>query len=277
MELHKEIIKLTPELLDRLHQSEQEILDAFVHVCENNNLRYYLFYGTLLGAVRHQGPIPWDDDLDVAMPRSDIERFKQIMLSRPEGERFHIHCGENDRSCAHLVPRLNKRGTVFRTSLMDEIGAENAELCIDIFPLDNIPDNKKWRYRLIGWYMDWVHKCVYNKGSTLCRYMRWKGKMLHLLLRPVPYSWLLRHWQRLMCRWNDEECKYYASWQGWYHFEHGVFAQDWFEPAAELVYQGKIYRVPGQPEKCLKTIYGDYMRLPAEDKRGGHCAVEIQL
>ena len=78
-------LQISDEVMRDIHKCTQEILDVFVKVCEENNLRYYLIYGTLLGAVRHKGPIPWDDDLDVCMPREDFEKFKRIMLERNGG------------------------------------------------------------------------------------------------------------------------------------------------------------------------------------------------
>ena len=76
---------LTPEMLEAAHRTGEELLDVFVRICGDNDLRYYLAYGTLLGAARHKGPIPWDDDVDVVMPRRDYERFKSIMLDTRGG------------------------------------------------------------------------------------------------------------------------------------------------------------------------------------------------
>ena len=84
------------KLMEQIHACGQEILDEFVSICEENNFKYYLYYGTLLGAVRHKGPIPWDDDVDVVMPREDYDAFKKLMLARPEGGLYHIQCYEND-------------------------------------------------------------------------------------------------------------------------------------------------------------------------------------
>lgn len=76
---------LTKEQLKKVQMIGQELLDEFVRVCEDNRLKYYLSCGTLLGAVRHKGFIPWDDDVDVEMPREDFEKFKKIMLERQNG------------------------------------------------------------------------------------------------------------------------------------------------------------------------------------------------
>ena len=108
------VMEITPEILDKIHACGQEILDEFVRICEENHLKYYLIAGTLLGAVRHKGPIPWDDDVDVCMPREDFEKFKKIMLARPEGELYHIHCHENDPCYPQRICRVMKRGTVYK-------------------------------------------------------------------------------------------------------------------------------------------------------------------
>ena len=104
-------IEISSETIEKIHACGQEVLDAFVQICEQNNLRYYIIAGTLLGAVRHKGPIPWDDDVDVCMPRKDFEKFKKIMLARPEGELYHIHCRENDSNYPQIMVHLMKKGT----------------------------------------------------------------------------------------------------------------------------------------------------------------------
>ena len=83
--------------LQKLQQTETEILEEIDRLCEKHSIVYYLAGGTLLGAVRHRGFIPWDDDIDVAMPRNDYERFRDICLSELD-ERFYLHCPQTDKN-----------------------------------------------------------------------------------------------------------------------------------------------------------------------------------
>ena len=159
----KNNISITPEIMDKIHKNGQEILDAVVRVCEENGLRYYLCYGTLIGAVRHHGPIPWDDDIDIVMPREDADTLKRIMLARPDGELYHIHCYENDPHYPYFTPRMNKRGTIYSLENVSDVDMRYTELWVDIFPLDTIPWNSGWRYHLLGWRVTLLKQLANNK------------------------------------------------------------------------------------------------------------------
>ena len=121
------------QIMDRIHECGQEILDAFVEICTEHNLKYYLAGGSLLGAVRHKGPIPWDDDVDVYMPRADADAFKKLMLDRPDGEPYHIQCYENEPTFVHFNLHYNKRGTVYKTKVAIEKKRRYMELWLDVF------------------------------------------------------------------------------------------------------------------------------------------------
>ena len=90
------------ETLDKLHQVEMEILDDFVKVCEKHKLRYFLTGGTMLGAVRHSGFIPWDDDVDIGMPREDYDKFIEIG-EKALGDKYQLECFEHNKNRKVLI------------------------------------------------------------------------------------------------------------------------------------------------------------------------------
>ena len=128
--------------LRKLQLVELDILKEFLRICKKHHLRYYALGGTLLGAVRHEGFIPWDDDIDVGMPRPDFRRFEKI-AEKELPEYLHYCSFMKTEGYHHYVPRI----TDSRVKVIDESAAVDAEkeAWIDIFPLDGMPGNKYLR------------------------------------------------------------------------------------------------------------------------------------
>lgn len=265
------------EVLEQIHRCGQEILDEFVKICEQNNFRYYLIAGTLLGAVRHKGPIPWDDDVDVAMPRKDMEEFKKLMLARPEGEQYHVHCFENDPNFLWFLIRFMKRGTIYSIESFNNVDLRYKELWLDIFPLDEIPKNSGLRHRFIAMRIGLMQHFVSIKSRNSTAGMYTAKKLVYHMLKPLSFKWLRSHTERLMCKWNGKGCKYYVSWASKYNYKKETMPKEWYEPVSKLIYNDKYYAAPHEWNKVLKQLYGDYMKLPPENERVGHSPLELKL
>lgn len=265
------------EVMEQVHSAGQQILDAFVQICAENSLRYYLVAGTLLGAVRHQGPIPWDDDIDVAMPRQDYEKFKAIMLKRPPEEEFHIHCFENDPKFRLFLLRLNKKGTIYSLHHESNVALRFKELWIDIFPLDDAPSAENKAYQFRGRLIAILKRMANNKVRESGRELSTKGRLLHGLLAVIPYLWI-RNWaENLMRRDEGKNKGNYVGWASHYDFRKQTMPKSWYEPPCEVNYSGKMYLAPGKWKEMLEQLYGDYMQLPPEEKRVGHVPAHVKL
>ena len=143
--------------LNKIHRSEQEILDEITRVCDKNGLRYLLIGGTLLGAIRHNGFIPWDDDLDISMPREDYEKFLGI-APKELGDRFLLEdISTNDEYC-YMFSKVKLKNTIMREKTMSESYDGGQGIWVDIFPLDYTNHFKdsfiklKWRKRHVSFY-----------------------------------------------------------------------------------------------------------------------------
>ena len=123
------------EYLNKLHAELLIIMDEIDRVCKKNNLRYYLVGGSLLGAVRHKGFIPWDDDLDIAMPREDLNKLLEISAS-VLSPNYYVKWYQDDPRYWNPFPKICKRGTLFDENKEEW---EKTGLFIDIFPLDLSP------------------------------------------------------------------------------------------------------------------------------------------
>lgn len=272
-----ERMQVTKELMNKIHACGQEILDEFVRICTDNNLKYYLIAGTLLGSVRHQGPIPWDDDVDVCMPRADYEKFKEIMLNRPDGEIYHIHCRENDTAYPSRLSRLMKRDTVYRNRAWSNRNMRYSELWLDIFPLDDAPSAEDQQYQKFAQRMDFIKTLCFNKVSNDTKKMSYKSKLLHGVLKLLPMKLLVSLDEKMMRKYQGRGCDCYMNWGSKYGYIKQTMPKAWYEPSTEVLYSGKYYSAPGQWDKVLTNIYGDYMTPPPKDEQIGHDAIDIQV
>ncbi len=267
-----------PAIMDRIHKCGQEILDVFVGICEEHELKYYLAGGSLLGAVRHKGPIPWDDDIDVYMPRADFDAFKKLMLERPESETYHIQCLENEPTFAHFNVHFNKSGTLYKTEIAAEKKRRYMELWIDVFPLDECRGDMTTVWgRLIGKYLMSFKYELTIRAKLIRKAPSLRHRAAQLLFKPLSDDRLWRLTDRLMRRDNGKRCDHYANWTGRCPFPANIMPKSWFEPACKLLYNGKYYWAPGEWDKVLTQRYGDYMQLPPEDQRITGFPIEIGL
>lgn len=259
----------TTEQMEQLKQTELHIFQAFIKICDQLGLKYYLLGGTMLGAVRHKGFIPWDDDIDIGMLRSDYEIFvakAQALL--PE----HIFLQTIDTDPEYLAnyAKLRHSGTAFiETAVKDR--KINHGIFIDIFPLDHYPDSEKERKRF--------HRL--NKLYTLrigaefyCSAKSFKRKAAHcvakLLLPSVKQA--LRKRENLMR--SYPEGAYIANHCGaWGKKE--IVPADWYAEGTILEFEGLLVTAPKNYESWLTQVYGNYMQLPPVEKRKTHHFTEM--
>jgi len=130
--------------LKHLQNTELMILKDFIEICEDNNLDYYIYGGSLIGAIRHKGFIPWDDDLDVIMFREDYDKFKKI-FNESYNDKYYLLCKETEEDYFYLFSKLVLKGTIFEEEWVNQVNF-NLGINIDIFVLDDLSDNKIKRY-----------------------------------------------------------------------------------------------------------------------------------
>lgn len=256
--------EFTADTLRRLQQTQLEILNEIVRICDRHGLRYYLAEGTLLGAVRHQGFIPWDDDLDIAMPREDYDRFWQI-CAEELSPAYYVHTRHTDDTYWLMFGKVRKAGTVLNEYTIRHIAAPKG-IYVDVFPLDDAKAERGWLRRLRTTLIHKVYALIaYKRGLDLP--LRGAVRAALWLTRPVPIRWLSAVAERWMRAENGKGYAYYVNYGSLYDTVAQTIPKSRYEPAVKLKFEGRDYAAPRDSDYILRRLYGDYEQLPPPEQR----------
>lgn len=260
--------------LRKLQLCELEILNEFVRICEKYRLRYFLAGGTLLGAVRHGGFIPWDDDIDVEMPRKDYELFAQYCAVEL-GAGFFYQSPKTDSKYFLTYAKLRKKGTFFY-----EKRFENSEfhkgIFIDIFPLDYAPKPGRIGEFLFNLMAVGNRRGYTDSGGKYVPYQKRRGRICYAFFRVFTPRGMIRL-RSLLIALSERlsEKKYLVSYSGAYGYVGELFRADWYSGERTMRFEGREYQIPTRYEMVLKILFGEkYTIIPPENERFIHCELE---
>ena len=253
-----------------LQKIELEMLDELVRVSEKYHLTYYMNFGTLLGAVRHKGFIPWDDDMDIVYFRNDYETLRKVIKEEIGPDYFVQDCF-TDPGHPDGVIRIRKKGTKYIPEAVSHMNLKEYGIWIDVYPIDNVGNTHSIKFFIQAYInKEIITRFVFYRSFVKCKGMvPWKI-LIHYLSMVFPLKWWisLRDWIYQWDR-NDasEFCIIYPqnySWRATY-----VPRAAYGEPV-KLEFEGKKYNCPNNYELILRTMYGDYMKLPPKEEQVPH-------
>ena len=248
--------------LTEIHKIELEMLKAVDALCDRYSLRYSIYCGTLLGAVRHKGFIPWDDDIDLAMPLEDYRKFLQHADELPSD----FACVHRDiaRNCSKLWTRIQANETTFMRVEFAGVDIHHG-LFLDIYPMigtPKLPLLKKMQSILL-------FMASKLQAATYYPFLRDPG-CLRMIIAHIPFfirreitDFLLR-----LCMIDPDASEYIGTIDA-APFEGKYKREDWKE-MIKLPFEDKLFWAPARYDRILRRIYGNYMKLPPEDQRTGH-------
>lgn len=262
---------LDQEMLNKLRAIQIEILDEFVRVCEENNFTYFLTAGTLLGAVRHKGFIPWDDDVDVAMPRKDYEKFIKLYEKINDTDYYILsnRCQVNTHYHYKALSKLCKKNTLYKYRNLPK---ENSwGICIDIWPYDNcIRPFLPLQTYLIK-FAKRIYRIKTYEFTPLNKVKAFLRKRIRYILPYQACDIFYRYSLRLYSAFNNKKTKYISFFSSIYGFIRETHGVNTIFPLTKILFEGKYYNSPNDCHAYLKTTYGNYMKLPPVEKRRIHC------
>lgn len=265
--------------LKHLQSLELMILKEFIKICEENNLTYYMYAGSLLGTIRHQGFIPWDDDLDVIMFRDDFDKFKEIFMSTPN-EKLILLCNETEEEYFHLLSKLMLKDTLFEENWVNQVNF-NIGINIDIFVLDDLSNNKfKRNYQL-------KKSFLYNKLLImsmirlddlpfLTKIVTHGGYYILNLFRIKP-RWLYKRCLIFLNKYRDDNAKCVFDISATAKEYPQIFNKSKFKYVKKAKFEDIEVNVPGNYDEILKSLYGDYMQLPPKEDRYNHITEKLDF
>lgn len=260
--------------LKEIQLASLEVLKRVTDICEKENLRYYLAYGTLIGAIRHKGFIPWDDDIDIVMPRPDYDQLLKYMENNKNKlGHLQLFTHKNNKSYPYAIARVSDNRYRIK---MDNEKYYGLGVFIDIYPMDGLGNNKRKAGRL----------CV--KGQLLSSFcyqatrQRFaveitKGKLkrflkifVYILAKCVGKEYFQNKLEKLGDLGSYDESKYVGCvvWNSC--GAEIVQKRQWFDEYLMLPFDKYEFRAPKGYDEILKLFYGDYMEFPPENERIPH-------
>ena len=253
-----------------------DILEEVHKLCEKHELKYFLDAGTLIGAVRHKGFIPWDDDVDIGMLREDFNKFLEIAKKELPKHLFLQTFETDEYYDVYPVPcKIRYNDTMF----LEEGAKENYEMhngvYIDIFPYDSLPKHN-FIYKIQRALSFNILKS-YKRLRDIPEKLSFKNKITFsfykLVVRMFPNKRRLKFFEFLV-KWNDSKSEYMGYGVDTYWSEYVYKKSDYFD-LAKLEFEGKFFYAPKNYHAILTQLYGDYMTMPKEEERVWH-AKEIK-
>lgn len=254
-------------------------MDEVDRICRDHRLRYYLTAGSNIGAVRHKGFIPWDDDLDIAMPFNDFIRFIKLITENKTknsilSDSFYLRWINTEKCYNHSFAKVCLKGTVFKAS--NGPASKNAGIYVDIFPLYSCPAYGK-RIEIKNRICIFLERCIHYKGANHrlidWNLKRWPIKIVSSLFsNKVIYKIMLMIIRPL----DESKSDYQAFFATPYPIQRMVFPKNWHGEGKDLLFEGRKYICPSEAMKCLRQIYGEnVMQIPPDNKRKSHYPLHV--
>jgi lipopolysaccharide cholinephosphotransferase len=268
-------LELTPEELRKLQLVQLDMLIEVDRVCRENRIEYSLAGGTLLGAVRHKGFIPWDDDLDIVLLRPEYKKFSELFDEATDSTKYYFQDADNTQGYRWGYGKIRRKNTLWLRSGQEHLPFKQ-EICIDVIPLDRVPNHP-------------VASKIHNFHCFIIRKITWSevGKYIdknplirtiYGLLSKIPMSSVWKHYHKFAKK-NNKDCNHglrvllFPTPRG-YDYEGKT---DWYDEYTELVFEGRMFKVMAKYKDYLRLKYNDYMTLPPESERLSNPASEFQL
>lgn len=268
------MIELSDEMLEKLHNIQVEMLEEVDRICKKCGIKYNIIAGTLLGAVRHKGYIPWDDDADVALLRDEYEKFRKACETELDTSRFIFQDHRNTNGYRWGYGKLRRKDTLFLREHQENMPYMQG-VFIDIFPLDNVPDN-------------YILRCIHNFKCFCIRKAlwsevgknankKWIKRKVYKLINKLPLDYIFKVYDSFMKRGNRKKSRFVRILTFPTPNKTFGYLRKWYESSIDIEFEGRSFKGIKEYDEYLSFKFGDYMKLPPEDKRKVHPVSDIKL
>lgn len=266
--------ELTPEQFRKMQLTELDMLVEFDRVCRKHNIKYVLFGGSLLGAVRHGGYIPWDDDADIGMLREDYDAFKKV-AAEMKGDICYFQDHDTDPEYRWGYGKLRRTNTIYVRVGQEHLKSKTG-IFVDVFPMDDVPKS------VIGQMIQdkkvyCLRKILWSEVAKMNMQGLWK--IWYTLLSKIPVDFVFKFYKKYAEKSknnspNRVRCLSFPATGTLYRKnpirERYSMPKSWFTNRTEYLFEGKKLYSSKEYDTVLTYIYGDYMKLPPKDQREQH-------
>lgn len=264
--------------LEKLHRLEMLIALEVKRLCEKHSINYFLTAGTLLGAVRHGGFIPWDDDMDFGMLREDYDKFIHV-CGNELSDKFFLQTWDTEESFPFSYAKIRLNGTHVYEDF-SKSGKMHDGIFIDIFPFDNVP-SIKWKSKIQSKRYFFCKRILWMKkglGNNMksSRAKKIKYDISYLLLKLVSYNFTKKYFKRTLKKYNQIETNYVVA-DGSYSYSKETIPKEWTKSLIKVKFENEEFLSYKEYKKYLSHFYGNYMELPPVEKRKSHININVDF
>jgi len=243
-----------------------DILVAIDKICRKHNINYFLDGGTLLGAVRHKGFIPWDDDVDIMVFKKDYKKLRKILIAELPEQYFFSDITTNKYHICGFA-KVKDRNSVVEGAILDKSKFQG--VFVDIFTC-SYAYSSKFR-KLVNFFHRRVHRELFLNGDIFCKSRFRRGFNFAIALTSFPFVYLLFFFHKILAAMKNNRLLSYDL-----ITTHVTYPEDIFYPPIEIEFEGKMFLCVNNTDKYLSILYGNYLQIPPEEKRATH-ATKIEI
>lgn len=271
------LLKISDEDRRKIQLLEIDILTEIDRICRKYDIAYTIGYGSLIGTIRHNGFIPWDDDIDLCMLRKDYIQFKEI-CKKELSNRFFYQAQDTDPEYFYLFDKIRLNDTVFKESFVSQYNIHHG-IYIDLFPVDYIPNNilKRWiQFYCFNFFRTGV-QAKYLMLQARSGPKRFIFSLFKLFYSVFSLKYLYRKANSVATWYDDSPQKKIMNFYTPYRMKE-IFDVRMYQNFIEHVFEDRKFYIVKEYDLFLRQIYGDYMKLPPEEQRcTRHTITELKL
>ena len=265
------MIHLTNEQLIKLREIQVEMLLEVKRICEKYGIKYCMIGGTMLGAIRHKGYIPWDDDADIAMLRDDYEKFRVICENELDIDRYYFQDDRNTEGYRWGYGKLRRKNTLFMRENQRHLDF-GQEIFIDIFPLDYTPDHMPGRIiHMIHCYC--VRKLLWSPVGMVVNRSKIK-RVIYTITNRIPKEVIYSHYYKYI---NSRKKSNSVRLNLFPTRKPYGFPVHFFQELMEFEFEGQMLMGTKHYDEYLTMKFDDYMKLPPKEQQKIHPVEEIRF